>query len=92
MHGLPVAHRQRMAPAELKRRLVEREVILRFAVEIYVKQLAAGRHFLHEHPRGASSWEEPFIWVDRVVGDHCRYGLRIGNRNHRLRQSGNGER
>ena len=46
----------KMTEKELRRRLIEREVLLRFAVEVYSIQLAAGRHFLHEHPRGARSW------------------------------------
>ena len=74
----------KMSERELRRRLVEREVLLRFAVEIYCLQLAAGRHFLHEHPRGARSWEERCVRallrdprVDSVVADQCRFGLRI---------------
>jgi len=74
----------KMTEVELRRRLVEREVMLRFAVEIYCLQLAGGRHFLHEHPRGALSWEEPFMRdllrdprVGTVVADQCRFGLRI---------------
>jgi len=74
----------RMTEAEVRRRLVEREVLLRFAVEIYCLQLAAGRHFLHEHPRGAYSWKERFVQdllrdprVGTTVADQCRYGLSI---------------
>ena len=58
--------------------------MLRFAVEIYCIQLAAGRHFLHEHPRDAVSWKERFMQnlrnhqsVREVVADQCRFGLRV---------------
>ena len=73
---------KKMDPKELKRRLVEREVFLRFAVEIYVMQISAGRHFLHEHPLGATSWEEELLkdlakvkGVGTVIGHLCEYGL-----------------
>ena len=74
---------KKMAPEELKRRLIEREVHLRFAAEIYCMQLAGGRHFLHEHPLGATSWKERCIrvlarvpGVGTVIGDQCQYGLK----------------
>ena len=58
-------------------------MLLGFAVEIYWLQLDAGRHFLHEHPATASSWQERIVRelrrderVGEVVGDQCRYGLR----------------
>ena len=77
-------HHHRMSPEERARRLAEREVILRFAVEVYRMQLAGGRHFLHEHPLGAESWKEPFVEklmgdsrVGSVIADQCRFGLRI---------------
>ena len=74
---------KKMAPEELKRRLIEREVHLRFAAEIYCLQLAGGRRFLHEHPLGATSWKEQCIralarvpGVGTVIGDQCQYGLK----------------
>ena len=74
---------KKMTAAELKRRLIEREVHLRFAVEIYCMQLAGGRHFLHEHPLGATSWQEECIralartaGVGTVIGDQCQFGLK----------------
>ena len=60
-----VVNHRRMPAAEVRRRLIERQVTLRFAVEIYCLQLAGGRHFLHEHRwalrRGGSgaSWRWP---------------------------------
>ena len=66
----------------MRRRLVEREVCLRFAAELYRHQLAHGRHFLHEHPARASSWKRPCIdrlmkdpRVSSVLADQCQYGL-----------------
>ena len=44
-----------------KRKLAEGRALLRFATEIYEVQVANGRHFLHEHPVGASSWKEACI-------------------------------
>ena len=46
-----------MPEAELRRRLVERQITLRCAVEIYCLQLAGRRHFLHEHPATSASWK-----------------------------------
>ena len=50
------ANHKRMAPTELRRRRIERQVTIRFAVEVYCLQLAGGRHFLHNHPAGTTSW------------------------------------
>ena len=51
-------------------------------INIYRKQLAAGRHFLHEHPEPARNWKEEDMVqlladerVDVVVSDQCEYGL-----------------
>ena len=62
--------------------MVAGRVLLEFAVQVYREQLAAGRHFLHEHPASASSWAEPCMrrlssapGVHEVVGDQCRFGL-----------------
>ena len=56
---------------------------LNFVTSLYRQQLAAGRHFLHEHPQTAMSWKDeggmslarnPLVHV--VVADQCQYGLR----------------
>ena len=67
---------------EVERRMVEARVHLKFVVKLYKKQLAAGRHFLHEHPAGAKSWDEPYMVqllenpsVKSVVSHQCEYGL-----------------
>ena len=55
-----------------------------FGVVLYNKQLARGKHFLHEHPQGASSWREGCIerlankdGVNTTVGHMCQYGMAI---------------
>ena len=55
---------------------------VRFCVELMREQLAAGRHFLFEHPAWASSWDMPelqsladtpgVLWQK---ADQCMYGL-----------------
>ena len=73
----------RMEPAEASRREAEAKVLLHFACEIYRHQLAADRHFLHEHPASARSWADGQVRdlledprVQTVVGHQCRYGQR----------------
>ena len=55
---------------------------LRFCAQLYRRQLARGKHFLHEHPARALSWSEPEIaalmkypLTHLVVADQCAYGL-----------------
>jgi hypothetical protein len=55
---------------------------LRFRAELYRRQLRDGRHFLHEHPASAISWQESEIdalvnspKVFTVVCDQCQFGL-----------------
>ena len=57
-------------------------MLLKFALEIYELQLAEGRHFLHEHPDSAASWQVPRMvalrrrqGVGEVVAHLCQYGL-----------------
>ena len=73
---------KRMDPAEVERRLAEARCHLRFVVMLYKKQLARGKHFLHEHPAGARSWQEPYMVellqhddVKSVISHQCEYGL-----------------
>ncbi|CAE7546001.1 unnamed protein product [Symbiodinium natans] len=70
-------------PVEVRRkRLAEGKKHLRTAVQAYWKQMEAGRYFLHEHPKGARSWEEPEVKelradprVYEVTGPMCRWGM-----------------
>ncbi len=57
-------------------------VLLTFAAVVYKIQVLAGRHFLHEHPAGATSWTHPAIvqlgareGVGAVVAHQCQFGL-----------------
>ena len=57
-------------------------VHLRFCCQLYRDQLDGGRYFIHEHPRGASSWGEECIQkilrengVDTAEPHLCQYGL-----------------
>jgi hypothetical protein len=69
---------------DVRRRLRESCRHLQFCVVLYNKQLARGKHFLHEHPQGASSWREGYIerlanqdGVKTTVGHLCQYGMVI---------------
>ena len=72
----------RMEPEEVKRRLIQAKLQLAFSVEIYQYQLSKGRHFLHEHPASAASWEDDEVNtlrqlqnVQTVTGHLCQYGM-----------------
>ena len=67
---------------EWKSRRRTAEVLLTFAAAVYKMQVLAGRHFLHEHPAGATSWSHPSMTkllatsgVGAVVAHQCAYGL-----------------
>ena len=72
----------KMDPAEVERRLAHGRRHLEWTVHLYRLQMAMGLYFLHEHPDGASSWNEPGMaylanssGVHRVTGDMCRWGM-----------------
>ena len=53
-----------------------------FCIQIYTMQLAAKRHFIHEHPDGSTAWNTTemveFMMkpeVDAVVLHMCAYGM-----------------
>ena len=57
---------------------------VRFCVKLYRMQAAAGRYWLHEHPRSATSWQIPEMkklmseeGVVRAESDLCRFGMKI---------------
>jgi hypothetical protein len=71
-----------MSENEVRRRKVEAETLLEFAIEVYEHQIRHGRHFIHEHPASATSWSYPRMarlrekkGVGEVVGHLCQYGL-----------------
>ena len=66
-----------------RRRLRAAREHMIFVCELYVEQMASGRLFLHEHPAGASSWEETCIkgvlakeGVETTITDQCQFGQR----------------
>ena len=72
----------KMGKVEWERRRREAELLLIFAVAVYRLQAREGRHFLHEHPAGATSWSHPAIsklraqpGVDAVVSHMCAFGM-----------------
>ena len=71
-----------MDPETVKKKLEEGRIHLKFVARLYRRQLAAGRHFVHEHPAGAQSWKEECMkqlmatrGVQTVVSHQCEYGL-----------------
>ena len=71
-----------MDPERVRLLIHEGNVLLKFALEIYEFQLAEGRHFLHEHPASACSWQVPRMaalrkrqGVGEVIAHLCQYGL-----------------
>ena len=61
-----------------KRRAIQH---IEFMISIYEEQIAGGRHFLHEHPMFATSWQLSRMkqlmetdGVERVRGDQCQFG------------------
>ncbi len=72
-----------MDPQKVARHKAEAAVMLHFAVQIYEVLLKAGRHFLHEHPQSASSWQDARMSkmlahprVNTVVAHLCQYGMK----------------
>ena len=73
---------RKMDPAKVERMLKEAKRHLHFVISLYQLQLADYRHFLHEHPVGATSWKDPYMEkilkhpkVGTTVADQCMYGL-----------------
>lgn len=76
-----------MHPAEVRRRVIEARIHLDFCIEIYKMQVENWRHFLHEHPVNAKSWEYPPMRelrnmprIGEVIADLCQYGMRARTR------------
>ena len=71
-----------MEPAKVKEIITEGITHLHFMIKLYWKQLNAGTHFVHEHPRSARSWADDVMQelladerVGTTVSDQCEYGL-----------------
>ena len=74
----------KMSPGEKRKRHLEARVHLEFCTKLYAIQHEAGRLFLHEHPHGATSWQEPSMMnlknmkdILHVVADQCEFGLTV---------------
>ena len=68
-------------PSIVSKEYVRAMIHIRFTMELYKIQHAAGRYFLHEHPAQASSWAEDVVLhtarmegVRIIVGDQCQFG------------------
>ena len=51
----------RMSPEKYAAMMEKGRKHLHVIISLYLIQLKAGRHFLHEHHQSASSWEDPFM-------------------------------
>ena len=47
--------------AAMRRALAQATVRMKLVISLYDEQVLAGRYFLHEHPRHASSWGIPGV-------------------------------
>ena len=68
-------------PRDVEREIIAGRAHLEVRCYLYRKQKARGAYFLHEHPRGATSWRELCVrsvlqqtGVQRVPGDQCQFG------------------
>ena len=73
----------KMDPAKVARMIKEAKMHLHFVISLYQLQLSQNRHFLHEHPVGATSWQDQYMErllkhskVGVTVSDQCMYGLK----------------
>ncbi len=72
----------RMHPDRVRVILTRARMHLNFVCSLYEEQVREGRHFIHGHPAGATSWEEPAVRrVMKLPGVHvsrvdaCQYGM-----------------
>ena len=49
----------KMNPERVAQIMKAAKAHLHFVISLYHIQIAEGRHFLHEHPQGATSWRDP---------------------------------
>ena len=73
---------RKMDPEKVRVAIEEGVRHLNFCCKLYRRQLARGKHFLHEHPARALSWKHPQILsilglqtVHLATADQCMYGL-----------------
>ena len=67
-------------PAIVAAEIEKARTHLRWCCHLYQLQLNRGAYFLHEHPGGATSWEESCvqdIWahpeVERIINHQCQH-------------------
>ena len=79
---------KRMNETQVRRHLAIGRLHLHFVLQVYALQLAGGRHFLHEHPAGASSRSDPPPDVKHVAAsqDECRHRAPVPVRSDHERQ------
>ena len=77
---------RKMPIEKVRQAISEGERHLRFCCSLYRRQLMHGKHFLHEHPARALSWNHPQVLsisrmagVHLVTADQCMYGLTTPN-------------
>ena len=79
-------NKHRRDPAVVEEEKAKADAHLKFVCRLYLKQVQAGRYFLHEHPATATSWQEDCVeevmrqpGVDYAVMDQCQYGQTAEN-------------
>ena len=78
----PGVNRDNMDPVDYLKMKEEGRRHLGFSCKMYKRQIDAGNYFVHEHPDGANSWNEPNVKQLRnmpgvycVRADQCAFGL-----------------
>ena len=73
---------RKMDAKDVQKKISKGRKHLNFVVSLYRDQLRRGRHFLHEHPQTASSWQEVWIkslskdtFLHLLTVDQCMYGM-----------------
>ena len=74
-------NKHRRDPTVITKEYTRAMIHIRFCMELYALQAAAGRYFVHEHPAQATSWAEEEVrrianveGVTIALGDQCQYG------------------
>ena len=75
----------KISPDETERRTQETREHLKFVCKLYTVHAACGRDYLHEHPDGAASWEEPC--VRRIKAETHAQTLVVDRRAYKLTTS-----
>ena len=75
-------NRWRFTKKDWQQKLDKAEVHIRFCLQLYEIQRRAGRYYLHEHPRTATSWKlqsmgrfEKYADTMYIDSNMCRFGM-----------------